>query len=128
MNTSLDDSSLSLLGEFSLLPSKGFLVDEETYKKTVLSYLVKDRFSFVKELALILDTNTLSTFLYVFAGQTIKVPEYSKVYDSFRDIFIYHSLELNNTKEEIELLSKKFNLTKQSIKIIYDKVKTSLSS
>lgn len=127
MNTNLQGTKFEFLEDFSYFPEPGPMIDKKEYIDTVLKYVISDKLCFLKELPNILDTEDVIKFLYVFAGQTFKIPEFNKLYDGFRDLFIYHSLQLTNTKEEIEKLAKQFNLTQQSIKIIYDKVKESLT-
>jgi hypothetical protein len=113
--------SLETLREYLPFNAPGYKIKEEDFLKAVLVYTTK-KFSLLPDLMHILSLSQIITFLNVFSGQTLSIPEHAVIEDNFRDIHIYFAMELNPNSEEIKRLAQLYNIAPQTIRLIVEKV------
>ena len=85
-----------------------------------------EKYYLIPELAELLNHEQLLNFLYVFAGQSLTIPDQKKILNSFRDLDIYYSICSNPTNTEITRLTIKYDTSFQNIKTIYKRVEDHL--
>jgi len=85
-----------------------------------------EKYSLIPELADLVTYEQLLNILYVFAGQTLSIPDQKQILNSFRDLDIYYSICSNPTNTEITRLTIKYDTSFQNIKIIYKRVENKL--
>jgi hypothetical protein len=102
-----------------------YLNINQKYTKKVAEDFIKyagERSSLIPELAELLSYEQLLNVLYVFAGQTLRIPDQKKILKVFRDLDIYYSLLANPTNTEVARLTLKYDTSFQNIKTIYLRV------
>ena len=85
-----------------------------------------EKYSLIPELADLVTYEQLLNILYVFAGQTLSIPDQKQILNSFRDLDIYYSICSNPTNTEITRLTIKYDTSFQNIKTIYKRVENKL--
>lgn len=103
----------------------GYKVDEEEFLRALLVYL-GNKVSLLPELINIMPVEKVLSFLNVFAGQKLIIPEKGVVEGGLKDISIYFSLSLNPTTEEVMRLARLHNLTPQTIRGVTEKISSLL--
>lgn len=109
----------NLLGHVPYTKAIPYNTDE--FFENFLVY-ISSKYSLVPELNKILSHDDLLNLLYVFAGQTLEIPEQKAIQTAFRDIDIYISLKKNMSTVEVNRLAEKYSATTQTIKAIFTKV------
>ena len=85
-----------------------------------------EKYSLIPELADLVTYEQFLNILYVFAGQTLSIPDQKQILNSFRDLDIYYSICSNPTNTEITRLTIKYDTSFQNIKTIYKRVENKL--
>ena len=99
----------------------GQKVDETEFLKVLLLYL-GNKLSLLPELVEVLPVDNVLTFLNVFSGQKLVIPERQIVEEGLKDISIYFSLSLNPTTEEVMRLARLYNFTPQTVRGVVEKI------
>ena len=102
-----------------------YLNINQKYSKKVAEDFIKyagEKASLIPELAELLTYEQLLNVLYIFAGQTLRIPDQKKILKVFRDLDIYYSLLANPSNNEVVRLTLKYDTSFQNIKTIYSRV------
>jgi hypothetical protein len=99
-------------------------INQKSAKKVAEDFVkyAGEKHSVIPELAELLSYEQLLNLLYVFAGQSLVIPDQKKILNAFRDLDIYYSICSNPTNVEITRLTYKYDTSFQNIKAIYGRV------
>lgn len=121
------EEKISKIGTLSELVPYSSL-NQKAPKKVAEDFVkyVGEKHSVIPELAELLSYEQLLNLLYVFAGQSLVIPDQKKILNSFRDLDIYYSICSNPSNIEITRLTFKYDTSFQNIKVIYERVEEHL--